>query len=110
MTLPELPKKADRREAKIDERVANWFYENYQSPVLLEVKMKGGRLSEHQKRLIASVSRTNKFKYKFPDGRERTPLDYIVIPKELNAVLAICDPMGGCECTINNKDKIFIKV
>ena len=109
MSLPELPKKHNRREAKIDGRVAQWFFDNYPHPVLLEVKMKGGQLKEHQKRLINKVSKERSFKYKFPDGRARTPLDYIVVPKGLHAVLAVCEG-NRCECVINNKKHLSIKI
>lgn len=109
MELPELPKGHNRREAKIDGRVAQWFFDNYPHPVLLEVKMKGGQLKEHQERLINKVSKEHSFKYKFPDGSTRTPLDYIVIPKGLHAVLAVCEG-NKCECTINNKKHLSITI
>lgn len=106
--LPELPKKYARKEAKIDGRVAQWFYDNHPRSILLEVKLKGGKLAEHQERLIKEVSKTGKFKYKFPDGGRRTPLDYVIL-KDADAVLAICDG-NVCECTINNNHNITIKV
>lgn len=109
MELPELPKKHNRREAKIDGRVAQWFFDNYPHPVLLEVKIKGGQLKEHQERLINKVSKERRFKYKFPDGRQRTPLDYIVVPKGLHAVLAVCEG-NRCECTINNEEYLTITI
>lgn len=109
MTLPTLPKKAKRREAKIDGKVAKWFSTHHPVSVLLEVKMKGGKVSEHQKRLIDQVSKTGEFSYKFPDGGRRTPLDYVIL-KGADAVLAVCDESGVCECTINNGHVITIKV
>lgn len=109
MELPELPKKYNRKESKIDGRVADWFFENHPNPVLLEVKIKGGQLKDHQKKLIDSVAEYHRFKYKFPDGARRTPLDYIIVPKGLDAVLAVCDG-NICVCTINNKKVIEIKV
>jgi hypothetical protein len=109
MELPELPKKYNRKEAKIDGRVADWFFHNHTNPVLLEVKIKGGRLKDHQKKLIASVADSHRFKYKFPDGARRTPLDYIIVPKGLDAVLAVCDG-NLCVCTINGVDKLTITI
>ena len=109
MNLPELPKGKNRSEAKIDGKVADWFFNNYQHPVLLEVKMKGGTVKEHQERLIKTVSRERRFKYKFPDGRTRTPLDYIVVPHGLHAVLAVCEG-NVCECVINNEETLTIKI
>ena len=108
MNLPELPKKYDRKEAKIDGRVADWFYVNHPRSVLLEVKIKGGRLKEHQKRLLDMVAKTGTFKYKWRDGALRTALDYVIL-KNADAVLAVCDG-NVCECTINGKEKITIKV
>ena len=108
MTLPELPKKYERKEAKIDGLVADWFDKNYPRSVILEVKVEGGRLLEHQRRLINKVSKTGKFKYKFPDGGKRTPLDYVVL-KDIDAVLAEC--VGRkCVCTINNDHQINIRI
>ena len=109
MDLPELPKGKKRSEAKIDGKVAEWFFNNYEHPVLLEVKMKGGTIKEHQERLIKKVSDERRFKYKFPDGRTRTPLDYIVVPKGLHAVLAVCEG-NVCECVINNEEQLTIKL
>lgn len=106
--LPELPKKYSRKEAKIDGRVAQWFYDNHPHSVLLEVKIKGGKLKEHQERLLASVGKLGKFMYKFKDGGARTPLDYVIL-KNADAVLAVCDG-NTCECTVNNKQKFTIKV
>lgn len=109
MELPELPKKYNRREEKVDGFVADWFFRNHPRPVLLEVKVKGGRVSDHQKKLIAKVSKEHSFKHKFRDGNVRTPLDYIIVPQGLDAVLAVCDGRV-CECIINNETKITIKV
>ncbi len=107
--LPELPKGKQRTEAKIDGRVAQWFFDNHPNPVLLEVKIKGGEVKEHQKRLINTVSKERRFKYKFPDGRTRTPLDYIIVPSGLDAVLAVCSD-NVCTCLINNEKEITIKI
>lgn len=109
MSLPDLPKKYNRREAKVDARVAEWLKNNYQRSTLLEVKMKGGRVAEHQKRLIDSVSQTHEFMYKFPDGRTRTPLDYVIL-KDADAVLAVCTDDGACVLTFNNEHIKHIQV
>lgn len=110
MELPELPKGHNRREAKIDGRVAQWFFDNYPRPVLLEVKMKGGQIKEHQQRLLKKVAKEGSFKYKFPDGRARTPLDYIIVPQGVVSVLAVCEG-NVCVCDINNgKRFLTIKV
>ena len=108
MDLPELPKGKKRSEAKIDGKVAEWFFKNHPHSVLLEVKMKGGKVKEHQQRLLDSVSKTGTFKYKFPDGGKRTPLDYVIL-KKADAVLAICEGRE-CECIINGEIKMNIKI
>lgn len=108
MKLPELPKGYNRKEAKIDGAVADWFLKNHPRSVLLEVKVKGGALKEHQRRLLKSVGETGEFKYKFRDGGLRTPLDYVIL-KDADAVLATCDGRK-CECVINGEEIINIKV
>lgn len=108
MELPDLPRKNKRTESKIDNKVAEWFEENYPKTCLIEVKMKGGRVAEHQQRLIDSVAETGAFKYKFPDGARRTPLDYIVC-KNIDVALCSCDK-DGCVCTINNEYQLNIKL
>ena len=109
--LPELPKGKDRKEAKIDGRVADWFYKHHPRPVALEVKVTGGKLKEHQARFINKISKGLGFKYKFRDGSLRTPCDYIIFPKnsDADAVVATCEG-NKCECEINNTYKINIKV
>ena len=51
-TLPELLKKYNRKESKIDGRTATWFFDHWPKSVLLEVKTTKGKVSEHQQRLI----------------------------------------------------------
>lgn len=109
MTLPELPKKYNRKEAKIDGRVGQWILDNHPKSCLYEVKMIGGRLADHQKKLIDSLGKTGKFQYKFPDGMRRTPLDGVVL-KDADAILCWCDEKGNCICEVNNKYKFNIKV
>ena len=109
MKLPDLPRKNKRTESKIDGRVAEWFFKYWPHSVLLEVKMGGGRLLDHQEKLLKKVGKTGKFKYKFPDGGKRTPLDYVIL-KKADAVLAVCDEAGYCHCTINGTIEKDIKV
>jgi len=109
--LPELPKKYERKEAKIDGRVADWFLNNWPRPVALEVKIKGGKLKEHQQRFLDKIANKLGFKYKFRDGSLRTPCDYIIFPigSEADGVVATCDG-HLCECIINGTEVIQIKV
>lgn len=108
MKLPDLPRKNNRMEAKLDGKVAAWFEENYPKSVIIEVKMKGGVVAEHQQRLINEVAETGEFTYKFPDGGKRTPLDYIVL-KNIDVALCSVDKDGG-SCLINNERTINIKI
>lgn len=107
--FPNLPRKNNRREQKIDGKVQKWFEQHHPLSALIEVKMKGGKLADHQRKLLDKVAKTGEFSYKFPDGGLRTPLD-IIVAKNIDAVLCICTEDGKCECTINNNHVIKIKV
>lgn len=107
MNLPELPKKYNRREAKIDGKVNAWFMKNHPRSYLLEVKMKGGRVQPHQEAALKMVEK-DKFSYKFPDGRQRTPADYVGL-KNADAILCICEDLT-CVCDINSIYQVTIKV
>lgn len=111
MSLPPLPKKYERKEAKIDGRVADWFFNNWPRAVAIEVKITGGKTKPHQEAFLKKVSKREGFKYKFRDGGLRTPCDYIVFPKDavVDAVLATCDG-NICDCVINGSEKLTIKV
>lgn len=109
--LPELPKGKNRKEAKVDGRVAEWFLHNWPRVVAIEVKVVGGTTKPHQENFLRKMANKLGFKYKFRDGGLRTPCDYIVFPigVDVDAVLATCDG-NHCECIINGKDLINIKV
>lgn len=109
MALPELPKKYNRKESKIDGRVSDWLFKNHPKSCLYEVKMVGGKLALHQRKLLKSLGTTGKFHYKFPDGARRTPLDGVIL-KDADAVLCWCNEKGVCVCIVNNKEQFNIKV
>lgn len=71
--------------------------------------MEKGKVADHQAKLIKQVAKTKKFKYKFPDGGRRTPLDGISC---IDIDVALCwmkeDRTGTC--LINNDYEITIKV
>lgn len=75
-----LPKKYKRTEAKVDGKVAErltklHMHRNW----ALEVKIKGGRLLDHQKAALKQVE-NGKFKpYKLPDLGQRNPFDYVYL-------------------------------
>jgi hypothetical protein len=108
MTLPELPKGKNRKESKIDSLVIDWFYKHWPRSTVIEVKVVGGKVLEHQRRLLKKVAETGKFKYKHPDMGQRTPGDGFTI-KDGDAVLCWCEGRN-CVCEINGTSKIEIKV
>jgi hypothetical protein len=94
-----LPKKHNRTEAKVDSKVAeklrklhahrNWG---------LEVKMKGGRLKDHQITALKQVE-DGKFMYKIPDQGRRNPFDIIYLG-DADAVVCVVDGKE-VECKVN---------
>lgn len=71
--------------------------------------MKGGKVADHQQKLINKVVKTGKFSYKFPDGGRRTPLDGISC-KDMDVALCVMNEDRTGTCTINNIYDIKIKV
>lgn len=78
--LPDLPKKYNRAEAKVDDLVMDWFLKHYPDDVLVEVKVGKNKLLPHQDATLNKV-KEGVFKYKFPDMGRRTPGDFIVLKK-----------------------------
>lgn len=109
MKLPDLPKGNNRREAKLDGPVKDWFAENYAGTILIEVKMRGGKFKQHQNRLIDQISETRSFAYEFPDGQKRTPLDCIT-SNDIDVASCICTEDRSCVCTVNKDYTLDIKV
>lgn len=109
MTYTKLPKKNRRREAQLDGPVIEWFEKNHPHSVIIEVKMVGGKVIEHQQKLIDKVARTRKFTYKFPDMGRRTPLDGISI-RDLDVAICWMNEDRTGTCRINNTYDIEIKV
>lgn len=89
MNLPDLPKQYNRKEAKIDDKVGQWFLENYPEDVAIEVKVKGNKALPHQLIALWQVAK-GIFKYKIPDMMRRNPFD-IVILKKAHAYIVTCD-------------------
>jgi hypothetical protein len=102
MNLPELPKKYKRREANIDGKVLDWFLENYDGDVAIEVKIKGNYALEHQEIALSQVN-NGKFKFKIPDMGRRNPFDGIVL-KKAEGFLVTCD---GKNCIAVSDKKTF---
>ena len=101
MTLPELPRKNKRIEAKVDSLVAaklvklhthrNWA---------LEVKIKGGRLKQHQIVALKQVE-NGKFKpYKIPDMGQKNPFDFFYLG-DADAIVCVADGRN-VTCEVNS--------
>jgi hypothetical protein len=110
MGYMKLPRKNKRREADLDGPVLDWFQKNHPRSVIVEVKMQnGGKVIEHQQKLIDKVAKTGKFVYKFPDMGRRTPLDGISL-KDIDVALCWMNDDRTGVCIINNEYDIDIKV
>lgn len=89
--LPDLPKKYNRREAKIDGLVLDWFRENYPTSVALEIKIKGNKVLPHQALALRQVA-DGAFSYKIPDMGRRNPFDGFTLVNA-HAYVVTCDGM-----------------
>lgn len=92
--LPELPKKYERTEAKVDSRVANKLvavhpHKNW----ALEVKIKGGRLLKHQNTKLKQVENGTMSPYKIRDNGGENPFDFFYLG-DADAIV----------CWVDNKD------
>jgi len=101
--LPELPKKNKSLERTLDGKVNDWLMANYPNDYLLEVKVKGGKLSPHQKKKLLEVE-DGVFSYKFPDGFLRTPCDYVGLKYGI-ALVCVIDGRDVV-CTPNRKEEL----
>lgn len=104
--LPNLPRQLNKREAKIDSKVLEWFEKNYPEDVAIEVKIKGGKLKPHQIIALELVA-SGKFYFKIPDMGRRNPFDGFVL-KKAHAFVVTCDgnkchavQIGGNKKTID---------
>lgn len=95
----ELPKKVNRREAKIDSLVADKLKQRHCCRNwALEVKMKGGKFYDHQKKALRQVE-DGKFMYKIPDTGRRNPFDIIYLG---DADAIYCEVDGkNVHCEVN---------
>jgi len=89
MQLPELPKQRNHKEADITPLVAQWFLDNWEGDVAIEVKVGKNTLLPHQYAALKQVEE-GKFKWKIPDLGARNPFDVIVL-KQATAFVVRCD-------------------
>lgn len=106
--LPNLPKQYKRREANIDSLVADWFLENYDEDVAIEVKLKGNKTLPHQDIALEQV-RLGKFKYKLPDMMRRNPFDFVVL-KKAHPFLVTCDGNTCDALNLKTQETFQIKI
>lgn len=100
MELPELPKKYNRREANVDGKVLRFLEKNHPHSFALEVKIKGGRVLDHQKVALNRV-KNGYFSWKIPDMGQRNPFDAFCL-KNADAILCIVDGKK-VTCRVNDE-------
>ena len=102
-TLPPLPKKYNRAEARITPRVIAWFKKNYtQNSVALEIKVGKNKPLPHQVAALKEVE-AGSFAYKLPDQGRRVPFDAVILTNA-DAYVVLCD---GLKCEARNPDGSF---
>lgn len=102
MKLPDLPKIRKSDEADITPIVMRWFEENYtENSYVVEVKIKGGRLKDHQPSALKQVD-DGFFDMKLKDHGSRNPFDFFGL-RGADAFIVVCD---GKECIAYSYDKI----
>lgn len=90
MKLPELPKKRKHIEADITPDVMDWFFNNYDGDVSVELKQGKNKIKEHQQIALKQVA-NGIFKYKIPDMGRLNPFDFIILKKKkVTPFLVIC--------------------
>lgn len=103
----QLPKKVNRLEAKVDDKVASWLMKHHPRDFALEVKVGKNKTSPHQDAALKQVVR-GIFKYKLPDTGRRNPFDYIGL-KTADAV--VCTVVGKkVECSVNDTHTISFSI
>ena len=88
--LPELRIRRNDLEAEVTPKIMKWFLDNRIKSCMVEVKIKGNKPKRHQMSVLMKVAK-GKFAYKFPDGRSRTPADFICLINA-SAYLVTFDP------------------
>ena len=99
VSMYKLPKKANRREAKVDSIVAEKLRKKHPHRNWgLEVKMKGNKVSAHQQKALRQVE-DGKFMYKIPDQGARNPFDIIYLG-DADAIVCTVDGKS-VHCIVN---------
>ena len=108
MILPELPKKYKRRESYVTPLVMEWFLNNYDGDVAVEVKIKGNKIKPHQEVALKQVY-AGRFAFKIPDTGRRNPFDFIVL-KKAKPFTVIVDGRDCIAYTIDMKERFIFKI
>jgi hypothetical protein len=104
LALPELKPITNNLEAEVTPFIMEWFLRNWPKDVIGEVKIKGNYPKPHQKAVLKEVV-AGEFSYKFPDGRSRTPGDFVtlvvadafVITYDPTKETYLCEKFGAME-------------
>lgn len=89
MELPDLPKKLNKKEAKITPAVLKWFEDHYPYSCALEIKVGKNKVLDHQLIALKQVA-DGTFSYKIPDTGRRNPFDAVVL-QNAKAFIITCD-------------------
>ena len=96
-----LPKKMNKREAKLTPKLVEKLKKKHPfRNWVLEVKMVGNKLAEHQKKALRQVE-DGKFTYKIPDLGQRNPFDVIHLGDADAIVCYIDGDTKKVACSVN---------
>ena len=102
-----LPKKVNRKEAKVDGPVLEWLLKHWPRSFALEVKVAGGKLKDHQEKALKQVE-SGKFGYKIPDMGRRNPFDCFGL---INADAMVCTVDGkNVSCVVNSSHEVKFRI
>lgn len=82
----------------------DWFRKNYFRSCAIEVKIRGGKLKDHQEAALKQVQ-SGVFSYKIPDMGRRNPFDVFVL-KEADAFVVVCNG-NKCHAHCIDESKSF---
>lgn len=103
MDLPDLPKKLNKREARITPKVMSWFQKNYKKDWVIEIKATATNsipfsdVKPHQLESLLAVRSPEGFKHKLSDAlRQRQPFDAFGFKNADSYVVACFTKHGVC--------------
>lgn len=105
MTLPDLPRQLDKKEANVTRRVMKWIAKNWPRSAGIEIKIEDGKLADHQIESLQKVQR-GKFVYKIPDMGRKNPFDAIFL-KNADALIVRVYNKKNCVLLHNGHETRF---